>query len=128
MKYIIRAIKWVLCLGLRCTAWCSNRLHQKLNSGPQARLWAASDAEIMVEARRRGLMKRKKKSHSKNVVALQRPIELVPASEVQEASLAVSKLQNINSKMALELVKKAVCEFKTKPTVQEIVIATLKYA
>ena len=120
--FILKAINWCLCLGLRCTAYVCGRTHERLKSGPSARLWAASDHELMAEAKRRGLLKR-----SKTMVL--RPIQApVQAPDPFEPSFwlavqSVRKLQLVPQADAEQAVRQALAEIP-KPQrgeIQEVV-------
>ncbi len=124
-KWLLKFVVWTACLCLRCASWSASRLHQKLRSGPQARLWAASDEEIMVEAKKRGLIKKKKKAkHSENVVPLNR--------EFEDAVLAIKTLQSVSAAVARSAAVQAMQDMardgRPQPKTQDIVQAAIKYA
>ncbi len=130
MKYIFRAISWVLCLGLRLTAWTSNRLHQWLKSGPRPRLWLATDDELMTEIRKRGLnVKKKKAKQPANVLQMTR---ITRFENYDDATMAVMTLQEVPKAKARVAVDRAVLEFqnnlKPDPQLQDVIQAALKYA
>lgn len=123
ISLVFRVLNWLLCLALRCMAWTSNRLHQKLQSGPSARLWAASDEELLMEIRKRGLLTMTVKA--KAVEAVQTRF----LAREEEAALVVKKLQQCPAATAREAVNKALLEMKGKSwMVQDLVTAAIKYA
>lgn len=123
---IIKAIKWCLCLGLRGTAWTGNRLHERLKSGPAARLWAASDHELLAEAKRRGLLKKKRAK------ALPTQTQTVRFEEpnVILAIKTVAVLQEIKESQAEAMVRQALGQWRgsKKPSADEIAALVLKPA
>lgn len=121
-----RVLNWLLCLALRCMAWTSNRLHQKLQSGPSARLWAASDDELLMEIRKRGLLTAKAKVDKQSVMEQTRFV-----SQEEDAALVVGKLMLVPQTTARAAVDRAILEMKKNkksPTTQELAALAIKYA
>ena len=107
-----RAVAWVLCLGLRCTAWTSNRLQTWISSGPSPRLWAASDEELVCELRKRGVklsvkggfIKKQKQAPTQQA---QPKTTTVNVTDYTDIELAVANLQDVSKQRAREAVIKA---------------------
>ena len=79
LRPLYRAFLWTLALSCRVTATVATWGARRIQRGPSARLWLASDLEIAAEAKRRGLFKRRKKKHAANVLQM---IQKVEAPEV----------------------------------------------
>lgn len=124
LNAILRAMNWLTCLVLRCVAWSANRLQQGLQSGPSARLWAATDEELLLELKKRGIQT---KAKSKPDLEQSRFV-----SQEEEAALAVGKLQMVPQTAARRAVELAVTQMRKEnrksPTVQELIVMAIKYA
>jgi len=109
-----RIVAWVLCVGLRCTAWSANRLQTRLESGPSPRLWAASDDDLVQELRKRGVKISVKHSKSVKVLKSMQTTSTRTAtasvSDYSDIELAVANLQDVSRQRAREAVVKAVRE------------------
>ncbi len=131
---IFRIINWTACLVLRFVSWAANGLHFRLRSGPRPRLWAASNEELLIEVRKRGLLKKKaKKSASPNVVAMLTNVDTVEESQqIDDAVATTAKLKNISMTAAHAAVQAAVWNMRQEKrktdNASEIVIAAMQYA
>lgn len=134
-KAIFSGIAWIICLGLRYTAWSANRLQRWIGSGPSPRLWAASDDDLIRELRKRGVRLESKRSNSKNgqgktpARTITKTVT-VNVSDYSDIELAVANLQDVSRQRAREAVQKAVREIEMsgdRPSDNVILSKAVKY-
>ncbi len=110
-------IKWMVCLFLRANIAVLSWFHERVKNGPPARLWLARDSEILFEAKKRGLLKKKAAEDAK------------PVSDRDEmdAIKIVTNLQRVPERTAVLAVARAKLE-RPNCNTQDLISLALKYA
>lgn len=135
MKIIFRGISWIFCFCLRINIAVSRAIVKRLRSGPQPRLALALDEEIIAEARKRGLHRRKRSEREKTerqpTVICQRETAVmfpVDAAEEDIAIKGVAELQRLPVAEARKLVGLARQAISGPATAQDLILAAIKKA